>query len=182
MTYSILPPLCRLLGLEFNGGYQLPIAGGGYIIYPVLGYLLATGKITTKWFVMICAGAVGALALRYGVTYFLTIHDGATNSVLFNYIYFTAVLPSVAVYMIAQRISWHNYIKGKAVAVLTTISSCSLGVYLIHMFVMDAELGLLNLDGTSRLWRVAMPVVTYLICLAIVWTIKSGVISRRLFP
>jgi surface polysaccharide O-acyltransferase-like enzyme len=183
VTYSILPPILKLLGLDFNTSYQLPlVGGGGFIIYPILGYLLATEKIKMKWFIGICVAAVAALALRYGVTYLLTIRDGSTNHMLFDYIYFTGVLPSVALFILVQRIPWNNFIKGRYVNVLTAVSSCSLGIYLIHILVMDAELKFFHLTNFQLLWRIAMPLVTYGICLSIVWIVKSGVISRRLFP
>ena len=184
VTYSIIPPIFDALGLKINSGYLFPLTGsGGYIIYPILGYLLATEKnIKTKWFVIICAAAVLMLALRYVVTYFLTVQEGSSNYLLSEYVYITSIIPAVAVFMIAQRIPWNRYIKGKSVAVLAAISGCSLGIYLIHMLILDVEFWIFKFNGTEFVWRVVMPIATYLVCLAIVWVVKSGVISRRLFP
>lgn len=181
LTYSILPPVCKLLGLEFNGSYALPLTAG-FVIFPVLGYLLATEKIKTKWFVVICAAALLALVLRYGVTYYLTLRDGSTNYMLGNYLYFTGVLPAVALFLLARRISWDRYIKGKFLNVLSVVSSCSLGIYLIHILIMNSELELFKLTDNRLLWRIVMPIVTYLICLGIVWILKKGTVTRYLFP
>lgn len=181
ITYSILPPVLKLLGLDYNTAYALPLTGG-FLIFPILGYLLATEKIKTKWFIIICLASIAALVLRYGVTYFLTLQDGSTNYMLSSYIYFTGVLPAVAVFMLAQRIPWDRFIREKFVNVLATISSCSLGIYLIHILVMDAELKYFKFNDDQLLWRTIMPFVTYFICLGIVLLVKSGRVSKNLFP
>lgn len=183
-TYSIIPPILNSLNLEINSGYLFPLTGsGGYIIYPILGYLLATEKaFKTKWLIALCVGAVFMLVLRYAVTYFLTLHEGATNYLLSEYVYITIILPAVALFMLAQRVPWDRYIKGRMLTILAAISSCSLGIYLIHMLVMHAEMWIFKFSDTQLVWRILMPFVTYLVCLGIVWVVKSGVISRRLFP
>jgi len=181
LTYSVLPPVCKLFGLDFNTSYALPLTAG-FLIFPILGYLLSTEKIKTKWFVVICVAAVASLVLRYVVTYVLTIRDGSTNYLLADYQYFTGVLPAVALFMLAQRIPWDKYIKGKFVSVLSLLSSCSLGIYLIHVLVMNAELKYFHMTDLQSLWRVVMPFATYLICLVIVLIVKSGSVTRNLFP
>lgn len=181
VTYSILPPVLKLLGLGFNESYALPLTAG-FLIFPILGYLLATEDIKRKWLVAICVGAVAVLALRYVVTYYLTVRDGATSYILSDYLYFTGVLPAVAVFVLAKRIPWDKYIKGKFVNVLAAISSCSLGIYLIHILVMNAELKFFQLTDNQFIWRIVMPIVTYCICLAIVWLAKRNPVSRNLFP
>lgn len=182
LTYSVLPLICKLLGLQFNTSYQMPLTGGGYVIYALLGYLLATQKLKTKWLVVISIGAVAALAFKYGLTYYLTLQNGATNTTLINYMYFTTMLPAVAVFILAQRIPWKKYLKGRLVNIIAVVSSCSLGIYLIHLVVMYLLLGLFHMNELQSLWRFVMPFVTYATCLTVVWIVKSGVISRRLFP
>ena len=184
VTYSIIPPIFNALGVVINSGYLFPLTGsGGYIIYPILGYLLATEKnIKTKWFIILCVAAALMLVLRYVVTYALTMQEGTANHLLSQYVYITTIIPAAALFILAKRIPWERYIKGRSVAVLIAVSSCSLGIYLLHMLIIEAEFLLFKMDGTGLVWRIGMPVMTYLVCLGIVWTVKSGVISRRLFP
>ncbi|HEX7484268.1 MAG TPA: acyltransferase [Candidatus Saccharimonadales bacterium] len=181
ITYSILPPVLKLLGLSFNTSYALPLTAG-FVIFPILGYLLATEKIKTKWLIAICVAAVGALTLRYVVTYHLTLQNGSTNYLLASYQYFTGLLPAAAVFLLAKRIPWGRYIKGKAISVLSIVSSCSLGIYLIHILVMNAELQIFQLADSQWIWRLLMPFLTYLICLVIVLLLKKGFVTRNLFP
>jgi surface polysaccharide O-acyltransferase-like enzyme len=181
ITYSILPPICGLFGLGFNASYALPLTGG-FVIFPILGYLLATEEIKRKWLIVICLAAVAALVLRYLVTYYLTLRDGSTSYLLGSYLYFTGVLPAAALFLLAKRIPWDKYIKGKLINALSVVSSCSLGIYLIHILMMDAELKFLKMTDSQLLWRIVMPVVTYLTCLGIVWVMKKGTVTRYLFP
>lgn len=181
ITYSILPPICKLLGLGFNGSYALPLTAG-FVIFPILGYLLATEEIKKRWLITVCLAAVAALALRYLVTYYLTLRDGSTSYLLGSYLYFTGVLPAAALFLLAKRTPWDKYIKGKLINTLSVISSCSLGIYLIHILVMDVELRFFQMTDDQLLWRIVMPIATYLICLSIVWVVKIGTVTRRLFP
>lgn len=183
LTYSIFPPLAKLFGLDYNTSYQLPLTGGGFIIFPIVGYLLATEtKLKNKWFILICTGAIIALALRYVVTYHLTREEGSTNYLLSNYIYFTGVLPAVALFIIIKRIPWNNFITGRYINILSAISACSLGVYLIHFMIMDIELRSLLISDASLTWRIIMPIANYVICVCIVFAVKRIPILRNVFP
>ena len=182
LTYSILPPLCKLLGIDFNTAYQFPLLGGGLVLYPLLGYLLSTTKINRKILIVIIAGSIFSLLLRFVITYVYTIQDGATNPILFNYIYFTAVLPAVGMFLVVKSINWSAFISEIFQKILVTISSLSLGVYLIHMFVMSIELRLTGLSGINTSWRVLMPLVTYSVALLLVWLVRKTPAAKILFP
>ena len=181
ITYSILPPLCKLSGIYFNDSYTFPLTAG-FIIFPILGYLLSTEKIKRKWLITLTFVSIGSLALRYAVTYFLTLQDGSTNYLLGSYLYFTGLLPAATIFLLAKQINWNKYIKGRNINIISAISSCSLGIYLVHVIVMDLEIKVLNMKETQFLWRTLMPIVTYLMCLIIVWLFKKFTITRHLFP
>lgn len=70
----------------------------------------------------------------------------------------------------------------KTAGILAKISSCSFGVYLIHMFVFWYGMKITGLNGASIVWRMAGPVVTYLICLSVTFIGKQILGIRRLFP
>jgi surface polysaccharide O-acyltransferase-like enzyme len=184
VTHSLLPPVLDLCGLSFNGAYGLPIIGGaGYLIYPILGYLLATTKkVPIKALVISGLATIGCLLLRFFVTYYWSLADGQTNTVLFSYVQFTAVIPTVFIFLLARVIKWDKIFRGKAVAAITKISACSLGIYLLHMMAMQIEQSILGWETTRLLWRTVGAIITYLVCLTVVFVVKSGVISRRLFP
>lgn len=181
---GVIPAICGMLGIEWNGAYNLPIVGGsGLLIYPILGYLLSTSKkIENKWIIVLVVASILCVVLRFVIMHFNTISAGATDTSLSSYVYFTAVIPAVAIFLLAKKIPWDNFIKGKAVNAISKISACSLGIYLIHIFVMDQWQMLVGWEDTRLIWRTLGAVITYVICLLIVMVIKSGVISRRLFP
>lgn len=181
MTYSFLPPVLKLFGLSFNSGYALPLTAG-FLIFPILGYLLSTETIKRKWIIVICIAAACSLVLRYAATYFLTVQEGSTSYLLSDYRYFTGLLPAAAIFLLARNVDWGRYIKGKMIGVLAAVSSCSLGVYLIHIIVMNSELRILGMTEESGTWRILMPVATYISCLCIVLVVKRVPVIRYLFP
>ena len=178
--YGILPATFKMLHLDWNPAYTFPLTGGGLIIYPILGYLLSTTAIPRRWRFLLYGGAILCIILRFVVMYHNSIASGSTDTTLAGYVYFTAMIPAAAIFILAQRIPWQKFIGDKSSTFLAKVSGCSLGVYLIHMFVI---MRLQEVFGWSGIWfRTAGAFLTYFICLAIVWVVKSGVISRRLFP
>ncbi|MCL2280555.1 acyltransferase [Candidatus Saccharibacteria bacterium] len=183
LTYSLLPPLLDLFGLKFNTSYALPLTGAGFIIFPIIGYLLSTAKkIPTKWFVGIIIAAVGCLILRYCYTYFMSYADGVTNRTLFSYTAFTGVVPAVAIFLITKKINFNKIISDKIAKVITRISSASFGVYLLHVFIMHYEQGVTHLGNDRLLWRLIVPFMTYIICVTVVLLVKKIPILRNIFP
>lgn len=65
---------------------------------------------------------------------------------------------------------------------LHRISGCSLGIYLIHRRLMDYELRISLFPESSFLWRTVGIVVTYGICLTIVYVVKQIPVLKRVFP
>jgi len=183
ITHSLLPPLLAMLGLDFNAAYKLPLLGSGFIIFPILGYLLSTiQKIPRKWFIVIIVTAVGCLVLRYLFTYFASYAISSVDRTLFSYVQFTSVIPAVAIFIIAKRINFSKFVSDKVTKVIALISSASFGVYLLHIFVMAQEQRLTSLENNSLWWLLVMPFATYAICVVIVLTIKKIPFIRGIFP
>ena len=185
LTYSVIPPVVKALDVGINTGYQFPLTGGaGYVIYPILGYLLATEKkLKKQWVIALCVLSVICLIFRYVITYMFTVRKGASGVFLSDYVYITSMIPSVTVFVLARLVPWKNYIKDRFVPLLATVSSCSLGIYLIHMMILHAEFSILKFDSDLGLkWRILMPVVTYLVSLGIVLLVKRTPVIRNLFP
>lgn len=81
----------------------------------------------------------------------------------------TTVLYSSSVFLLAKR-----FVSGRSFVDWDKLSSCSFGVYLVHMVVIYAEkrtlFYLFGLGEESFVWRIPMIIVTYLICLLLVYS------------
>jgi surface polysaccharide O-acyltransferase-like enzyme len=184
LTYSLLPVALELAGLSFNTAYALPLTGGGFVIYPILGYLLSTTRRGSKpqFLVPLVIGAVLCLLLRFFYTYYFAVAEGVLNTTFFNYLYFTAMIPAAAIFLVARRIEWQRFIRGRGKRLLAKVAGCSFGVYLLHIMVMAGEQLATGVPAGGMLWRLTMPLATYLLCVAVVLLAKSNPVTRRLFP
>lgn len=106
-----------------------------------------------------------------------------TNRLLFGYYLPTAVFPSLLVFILLKQYSVK--FDRRFLEIIPKISSLSLGVYLLHKFIMALELRALNYFGIqecSLVWIICMPFVTWLICLFCVYVIKKNKYSIYIFP
>jgi len=185
-SYGVCPLLAAIANVSYNSGYNFPLIGtGGYILYIILGYLL----YTTEYFkerkrrLILYIAAMACLAFRYFMMYRITISSGDTYKALNNYVYLIAIIPSAAVFVVAKHTNWDKTVSEKAANALTTVASCSLGIYLIHRIILPYEESLFGVNKTSAIYRLAFIPLTYVACLVLVWVVKKvPVIGKYVFP
>lgn len=166
-----IAPLCKVLGLPWNGGIAITVAGG-FIMYTVLGYLLSQD---TKIFAtrerrmaLYALGALG-LAARFGYTWISSQRAGVLDNALFDYNYITAILPSVAVFAFFKQVDWDTVLARLHISpkLVKQVASLTFGVYLMHYFVLNEIFVLrLGMDMTSYAVRLGLPWVIFALCLA----------------
>jgi surface polysaccharide O-acyltransferase-like enzyme len=181
ITFSVIPLLFNIVGMEWNGGYNFPLTGGGWLVYPILGYLLSTMQIPKRWRWILYVAGVFCLVSRYLVVYFLSAATGELDKTVSSYLYINTIIPAAALFVLAKQIPWQKIIKGKAVKTIAAVSGCSLGIYLIHILVMNELVQFLG-PSERLLWRTIGALLVYLICLGIVFLIKKIPIAKNLFP
>lgn len=179
MLNSILPLLFELIGIPFNGNLNISLMGG-YLIFPVLGYYLANTQMSSRHRQILYILAIVATVLRYLI---IVEYEGAPGSLAWSYLSPAGILQGAAVFVFIKQVDWPRLLSNtKGKQAIRRLSSCSFGIYLIHMIVFYYGLALTHLDGSSLIWRTLGPLVAYLVCLAIVLVGKSIPLVRRLFP
>ena len=176
------PNLSQSLGIAWNG-YMSLSALSGFLIYVAMGWLLKdwSPSLLQKGGIYIL-GIAGVL-VRYFGTIIASDKAGQLINATWGYLNVPSFLESLAVFVLAKSIKWDGLLRSRgATNVLAKISSCSFGVYLIHMFVFWYGLKITGLDGASLLWRAAGPVVAYFLCLCITFIGKQIPYIKRLFP
>ena len=165
--YSFLPLAVTWVGLGWNGLLQMP-AVSGYLMYPVLGYLLSTMEIKKVHRIGIYIAGLLCAVFRYVAVLTLSQADGAVNRKYFDDRGFYAAILAVAVFVFVKNSKIVEKIgkKDKLSNAVKTISGCSFGVYLIHMHVINQILWRV-FERDSFTWRTAGIVVTYLIALSV---------------
>lgn len=178
---SLGPALFRYVGLQWNGSLSM-LTTGGMLLFPILGYLLSVTDFTKKQRICIYALGLFGAVLRYLVTDLLSVRDGAINRLMFDYNGFYSILLACGVFTFFKYAPLCAKLgeNQTAVKVLKTVSSCSFGVYLMHMIIYRKLDDFLPVN--SYLWRLLVPFLIYGIALAITYVIKKIPILKNIVP
>lgn len=177
IMYSCFPVINQIIGI--NMSITIPVASG-LIIFPVLGYLLATMELRRKTRFWLYASAIMATMFRYIYTYIWSYRTETTDVSIKGYEKFYSVLLAAAVFVLIKSIRWDNILKQKSKEFLHTLASYSFGVYLIHMIVIYYELRLLNQTASMWSWRTIFVPMTYGIALCIVWALNKIPVIKKI--
>lgn len=175
---SVIPPICSLIGIEWNTSIGMPI--NSLVLYVILGYLLANTEISRNKRIMLYIGGCMAVLFRYAVVFKLSTLKGTKDELFFNYSYFPAVFLAVAVFLVFKYIDWSFLVPYSKI--ISAISNCSLGIYLLHKLIMPWEQKWMQLDNFSLKWRILCPFVTYAIALLMITAIKKIPVLKKIVP
>lgn len=164
-----LPSFLTMLGVEYNDAFMFPLSAGGYIVYAVLGYLVANHDFSQRNRIFIYVLGVASLLLHFVTTLVFSSETDGLYREFWGYINYPTFFYALAVFVFAKRVKWGRFFRSeKQVAVLTRMASASFGVYLIHMFVIeDVMLVGLGIPHESLFLRLAAPFLVYLFCVLV---------------
>lgn len=170
------------MGIQFNGALQFPLLSG-YLMNPVLGYLLSRTQLTKRQRITIYALGIFGLVLRYVSTAVLSFRAGSVVETFWGYTNFPGVLLSVAVFVFAKQVRWERvFSTQRRTKALSTMASGSYGVYLMHMVFFWYALLITGMNGGFLFWRTVMPLIAYAVCLVITLLLKRIPVVRRILP
>ena len=177
IMYSCLPVINQIIGINIS--ITIPVATG-LIIFPVLGYLLATMELRRKTRFWLYASAIMATMFRYIYTYIWSYRTETTDVSIKGYEKFYSVLLAAALFVLIKNIKWDSILKQKGKRVLHVLASYSFGIYLIHMIVIYYELRLFNQTISMWSWRTIFVPFTYIIALCVVWVLDKIPVIRKI--
>lgn len=178
---SFLPQIFRYIGLAWNYSFS-PLTVGGFLIYTILGYLLAGSEFTRYKRMIIYALGLFAVLLRYFATIHLSVRDGVLNNTFFDYLQYHSVFLAVAVFVFFKNSHVIAYMatKPRLVGFLKNLSGLSFGIYLIHYLVIYVLQD--HIDVTSYVWRLAVPLLIYVLSAIIIFVLKKIPLIKLLVP
>lgn len=180
---SFLPPIFKYLGLRWNSGFTVSMVGG-YLLFVILGYLFATEEFSpNKRKIIYALGLFGA-ALRYGMTIYLSVRDGVINKMFFSYTEYYSVFLAVSVFVIFKNSKILKNVESniKVVNIISKISGCSFGVYLMHMFIIRFAHKILPATCFGAEWRVFAPFIIYAIAVLLTFILKKLPVVKYIVP
>lgn len=181
VTLCLAPMVSRWTGIPWNEELATPVSGG-YLIYPLLGYVLSRVECPKLARLILYALGLFGLLLRMIMTWVLSARAGIVDYAYGTYLNFPCVLQTAAVFVWFRQ-SRHAGPRLERLA--RRLSSASFTVYLSHKFVMDV-LDRFALEpawiAESWLHPLVWPAVVYALCVG-VHAVGSRVPGlRRMFP
>ncbi len=182
ISVSCIPYIFSIFGKNTPSIFRCLEGIIGYSIYLILGYILSKTDVEKKKRIVIYLIAVLCLAFRYTYTYYFSIQEGMVNRNSWGYLSIICIIPSIAVFLFVKNIKWNTYINDKFSKILSKISNCSFGVYLMHILIKNKVTAFLKLDNTTLFYRLLFPIILYLICVGIIYIIKKIPIIKKIVP
>lgn len=180
---SVLPYALPILGINWPGSIAV-LALSGNLLFTALGYLLSTTELTKKQRAAIYVLGLLATIFRFAYTAVSSESIGAVDRLYFNYLAFPAVLQGVAVFTLFKHLDF-SLIDTKKTRIISVISSCSFGVYLIHKPILDHFVlspHWLNIPMTSVMLRTIGALVFYIACVGMVLLLKKIPVVKSIVP
>ena len=114
----------------------------------------------------------------------MSTKEGVLNRDLFNYCSAISVSVAVAVFIFVKNIRWEYWLNKISItpSMISKISSCSFGVYLIHIIIKNNITEILNLNTFSIWYRTIGAILLYVICVIIVLLMKKNRILKKIVP
>ena len=182
VSVSCIPYIFSILGKNTPSIFRCLEGTIGYSLYLILGYFLSQNDIKKKPRIIIYVLAVICLIFRYSYTYYFSIQQQFINRNSWGYLSIICVIPSVAVFLFIKNINWNKILNDKVINVISKVSSCSFGVYLIHILAISRFTNFFKLDNATLFYRLLFPLILYLICVGIIYIIKKIPIIKKIVP
>lgn len=174
---SILPLVSNLIGIGYNAGYT-PNIVNGYILYVMLGYLIAKRQFTRRQ--QICSYLLGILgwAMQFFGTLLLS-EAGSIDQTFKGYLNLPVLLQAFAVFVFVK---YHVPKNSFVVNFVNWLGKRTFGVYLIHGYLVRYLPMYLKIDTGSIVWRTAGACCVFLISAGIIWLLQKIPIIKIIVP
>lgn len=183
ITFNVVLPFFALLvGINWNSSLSFPLLNG-YLVYPVLGYLLSQNELSKKQRLLLYIGGIIGTCWRYVATIIASDAAGELVRQGWGYMSLPCLLEAVPVFVFFKHLKLRSLVNSpRTQSLVSKVASCSFGVYLLHMIVFWYGLQLTGLNGGDLAWRVIGPFAAYAVCLLLTYLGKQIPVLRYLLP
>lgn len=189
---SLLPTIESLFSIETYLSIATPSSIFYYTGYFILGYLLKSIHVKSRWLIFLVLLFIAAFVLTVYGTYYLTVkvRDGLFNEVLYEYYSVNVLIMSIPIFLIIKSIRWPDaLIECKIMNFLFhSLALCIPGIYLVHAIVISVFKGHLlqfkTIDTVFNPW-IGIPLfaaIVLIVSFSIVYAIKQVPGLKSLVP
>ena len=148
----------------------------GYSGYFVLGYYLSTIELNKRSrYIIYALGMIGAIATAL-LSRFASYYDGKANGTFYGVFSINVFLLAMSIFVLFKNTVDESKLKHNSRAIITTLSKCTFGAYLVHMLLLDLLVDYMNINTLSFAPILSIPTLT--ICITCVSFLVSYLLSR----
>lgn len=164
IPYSLTAPVC-----------------GGFLVYPLLGYVLHHTMLPRLGRWLIYAGGMGATAAHFGFTYGCTPEGGDIFGLFSDYLHISTVLQACAVFVFVKHNAHVINARDLLRKAVLYIQPAALGIYLSHQYLIFF-MNEIGVNEGSLLYRTVGAVCMYLVLALLIRQLQRVRWLRVLFP
>lgn len=135
---------------------------GGFLIYPLLGYILHHQELSKKVRITIYILGLASTISHFSFTYICSLRIGVIYPFFKNYTYITTVLQACAVFVFIKQLSHQLEKLNMVKKAILYIQPAALGIYLTHSYAISLFVSLGIAPG-SILFRTIGAIIIYLV-------------------
>lgn len=183
LLQCVFPYALSPFGITWPGSISV-LAISGNLIYVALGYLLSTTGLNKRQRTIIYILGIAGTLFRFIYTAISSEAICDVNRTFFNYLSFPAILQGTAIFVFVKQLDL-SAVGPKKAKILSKISACSFGVYLIHKPILDHFVlsdHWLGIPMTSIALRTIGVPIFYACCVVLALLLKKLPIVNRIVP
>ncbi len=153
-----------------------------YTGYFFAGYYFSKLSLTKRQRKLLYAAGIVAFAVTAVGTAVVSSREGTISELLYENLSPTTMIESVMVFVLARQIWSERNFNERTARIITKLSSCAFGIYLIHIFVMRlCDMAGLTATFISPLFAVPLlSAVTFCASLAIILMLRRIPVCRKI--
>lgn len=162
--------------------HQFGINITGYLFYALYGYYIHKYGVSKKIRFLLYVLSIFSVLVIFIGTCYLSMSSGTYVDLLKSYIGVPVLLYSSGLFVFIK----YDFIKvmeNKSVnKFVSFLDHYTFGIYLIHWFIIQFFMEILNIDITSVVYRFLAPFLIILICVVITYCIRKIPVVKRIIP
>lgn len=176
-----IPFIISIFNLPINYSISM-IVGGGYLFFPLVGYLLHKYEISKRYRLILYLIAIGGLLLHIIGTYYVSMDAGEVIKTFKGFNNVPSALYSIGIFVFIKydliRIMKINIIS----KLVNFLDFYTFGIYLVHWYLLEFLRITFKINNTSIIYRLLAPIVVLIMSVILIYILRKIPIIKKIVP
>ena len=174
---SLFPFINTIGNFELSLPINIPVVSG-YLLYPILGYLLDKKEFSKKERFLLYIISILGLLIHIIGTYQVSMEAGKVLRTFKGYNNIPSLMYSIGVFVFLKQIG--NKITNYKI--ISVISKYTFSIYLMHWYLLVIMEDTFSINNHSIIYRLGAPLVVIPLCMIITYLLRKIPIIKRIVP